>query len=148
MDQRNEAIKSPAQIIPQFHFNPELAEESRIRAEAYELEQEKIRNAAKLQAFHESGVPKRYWNESFETWKLRNQDDDKRLAKIIEYTNREKNDSVLLLLGPKGLGKTHLGTSIIREVGGTFTSSEEMIFKFEAAMDYSSDISRLSLMNV
>ncbi len=65
----------------------------------------------------------------------------------MEYANREKNDCVLLLLGPKGLGKIHLGTSIIREVGGTFTSSEEMIFKFEAAMDYSSDISRLSLMN-
>lgn len=147
MDQKNEAIKSPEQIIPQFHFNPESEEESRIRVEAYEQEQEKIRNSAKIQAYHESGVPKRYWNESFETWKPRNVDDDKRLAKIMEYANREKNDCVLLLLGPKGLGKTHLGTSIIREVGGTFTSSEEMIFKFEAAMDYSSDISRLSLMN-
>ncbi len=54
MDQRNEAIKSPAQIIPQFHFNPESEEESRIRVEAYEQEQEKIRNSAKIQAYHES----------------------------------------------------------------------------------------------
>ena len=52
-----------------------------------------------------------------------------------------------LLLGPKGEGKTHLGSSIIRETGGTFISIEEMIFKYECSMDFHSETNRVNLMN-
>lgn len=144
---QNETIKTAKQIIPQFNF--ELADEDEIRkrTETYEKAEEERRIEAKRTAYENSGVPKRYWKESFETWIPRNPEDDKRLQKIITYSKREKNDTVLLLLGPKGLGKTHLGTSIIREAGGIFTSSEEMIFKFEAAADFSSHISRFELLN-
>lgn len=139
-------IKSPKNFKFDFHFEPGDEDEIRERQEAYDKAQAKILEDARRDAYERS-VPKRYWNESFETWIPRNPGDEERLKKIIEYSERDKNDRVLLLLGPKGLGKTHLGTSIIRETGGIFISSEEMLFKFETAMDYSSSLSRLDLMN-
>ena len=54
---------------------------------------------------------------------------------------------VLLFLRPKGVGKTHLGASIIREAGGTFISIEEMIFQYEGSTDYHAKINRVDLMN-
>ena len=136
-------------IIPQFTLltSPEQDEIIRQREQEAEREHEKELKAKKKLEFEHSGVPKRYWNESFETWKARNADDEKRLQVVIEYSHKENNDSVLLLLGPKGVGKTHLGASIIREAGGTFISVEEMIFKYECSMDFHSETNRVNLMN-
>ena len=136
-------------IIPQFTLlaSPEQDEIVRQREAEAEREREAQILARKKQAFENSGVPKRYWNESFETWKVRNTDDEKRLQAIIEYSHKENNDSVLLMLGPKGVGKTHLGSSIIRDAGGTFISIEEMIFQYECSSDYHAKINRVDLMN-
>ena len=136
-------------IIPQFTLlaSPEQDEIIRQREQEAEREHEKELQAKKKLEFEHSGVPTRYWNESFETWKARNADDEKRLQAVIEYSHKENNDSVLLLLGPKGVGKTHLGSSIIRDAGGTFISVEEMIFKYECSMDFHSETNRVNLMN-
>lgn len=135
--------------IPQFTLITTPEQEEFVRQKEAEAERERMLEllAKKKQAFENSGVPKRYWNESFDTWKTRNADDEKRLQTVIEYSHRESNDSVLLLLGPKGVGKTHLGASIIREAGGTFISVEEMIFKYECSMDFHSETNRVNLMN-
>lgn len=135
--------------IPQFTLmaSPEQDEIIRQREEKIEQKRAVELLAKKKQEYENSGVPKRYWNESFETWKARNADDEKRLQAIIEYSQKENNDSVLLLLGPKGVGKTHLGSSIIRETGGAFISIEDMIFKFECSTDYHAEINREDLMN-
>ena len=136
-------------IIPQFTLISTPEQEEFVRQKEAEAERERMLEllAKKKQEFENSGVPKRYWNESFDTWKTRNADDEKRLQTVIEYSHRESNDSVLLLLGPKGVGKTHLGASIIREAGGTFISVEEMIFKYECSMDFHSETNRVNLMN-
>ena len=120
-----------------------------IRQKEAELQREKELEelAKRKKAYESSGVPKRYWSESFETWQPRNDDDKKRLQMVMDYARQENNDYVLLLLGPKGVGKTHLGSSIIREAGGTFISIEEMIFKYEAAADFHSNVNRVDLMN-
>lgn len=135
--------------IPQFTFIsiPEQNEFVRQKEAESERERQLELLAKKKQEFENSGVPKRYWNESFNTWKTRNKDDEIRLQIVIEYSRQKSNDSVLLLLGPKGVGKTHLGASIIREAGGTFISVEEMIFKYECSMDFHSETNRVNLMN-
>ena len=135
--------------IPQFTLITTPEQEEFVRQKEAEAERERMLEllAKKKQEFENSGVPKRYWNESFDTWKTRNADDEKRLQTVIEYSHQESNDSVLLLLGPKGVGKTHLGASIIREAGGTFISVEEMIFKYECSMDFHSETNRVNLMN-
>ena len=136
-------------MIPQFTLisTPEQDEIIRQREQEAEREREKDLLVKKKLEFEKSGVPKRYWNESFETWKVRNTDDEKRLQAVIEYSHKENNDSVLLMLGPKGVGKTHLGSSIIRDAGGTFISIEEMIFQYECSSDYHAKINRMDLMN-
>ncbi len=135
--------------IPQFILitTPEQEEIVRQKEAEAERQHELEILAKKKQEFENSGVPKRYWNESFETWKTRDADDEKRLQTVIDYSRQEHNDSVLLLLGPKGVGKTHLGASIIREAGGAFISVEEMIFKYECSMDFHSETNRVNLMN-
>lgn len=135
--------------IPQFTLITTPEQEEFVRQKEAKAERERMLEllAKKKQEFENSGVPKRYWNESFDTWKTRNADDEKRLQTVIEYSHQESNDSVLLLLGPKGVGKTHLGASIIREAGGTFISVEEMIFKYECSMDFHSETNRVNLMN-
>lgn len=135
--------------IPQFTFISIPEQDEFVRQKEAESERERQLEllAKKKQEFENSGVPKRYWNESFYTWKTRNKDDEIRLQIVIEYSRQKSNDSVLLLLGPKGVGKTHLGASIIREAGGTFISVEEMIFKYECSMDFHSETNRVNLMN-
>ena len=135
--------------IPQFTLITTPEQEEFVRQKEAKAERERMLEllAKKKQEFENSGVPKRYWNESFDTWKTRNADDEKRLQTVIEYSHQESNDSVLLLLGPKGVGKTHLGASIIREAGGTFILVEEMIFKYECSMDFHSETNRVNLMN-
>lgn len=135
--------------IPQFTFISIPEQDEFVRQKEAESERERQLEllAKKKQEFENSGVPKRYWNESFNTWKTRNKDDEIRLQIVIEYSRQKSNDSVLLLLGPKGVGKTHLGASIIREAGGTFISVEEMIFKYECSMDFHSETNRVNLMN-
>ena len=88
--------------IPQFTLitTPEQEELVRQREAEAERERELELLAKKKQEFENSGVPKRYWNESFDTWKTRNKDDEVRLQTVIDFSRQESNDSVLLLLGP------------------------------------------------
>lgn len=95
-----------------------------------------------------SGVPRRYWHVDFDTYIPHGTQDSKNLETIKNFANLEKNDKVLILLGAKGLGKTHLGAAIIRNCGGKFISIEELIFKYESAQDFHSKTNREELMEL
>lgn len=93
-----------------------------------------------------SGVPRRYWHVDFDTYNPRDDKGSKNLETVKNFANLEKNDKVLILLGAKGLGKTHLGSAIIRNCGGKFISIEELIFQYESAQDFRSKTNREELM--
>ncbi len=93
-----------------------------------------------------SGVPRRYWHSTFDTYIPRDDKDSRNLETVRNFSKLESNDKVLLLLGAKGLGKTHLGSAIIRNCGGKFISIEELIFKYESAQDFHAKINREELM--
>ena len=93
-----------------------------------------------------SGVPRRYWHSTFDTYIPRDEKDSKNLETIKSFAKLEKNDKVLILLGAKGLGKTHLGSAIIRNCGGKFISIEELIFKYDSAQDFHAKVNREELM--
>lgn len=95
-----------------------------------------------------SGVPRRYWHVDFDTYISRNEKDSKNLEIIKKFTSLDNNDKVLILLGAKGLGKTHLGSAIIRNCGGKFISIEELIFKYESAQDFHAKTNREELMDL
>lgn len=115
-------------------------------------EKELAEQAAKESAYQtqkmveSSGVPRRYWHADFDTYIPKNAQDTKNLETIKNFAKLEKNDKVLILLGAKGLGKTHLGSAIIRNCGGKFISIEELIFKYESAQDFHAKVNREELM--
>ena len=94
-----------------------------------------------------SGVPRRYWYVDFDTYIPKTDKDSANLEIIKRFSSLEKNDKVLLMLGAKGLGKTHLGSAIIRKCGGTFVSIEDLIFKYESSQDFHAKTNREELMN-
>lgn len=115
----------------------ELAEQAEKEA-AYQMQR----------SVESSGVPRRYWHVDFDTYISRNEKDLKNLETIKKFTSLDDNDKVLILLGAKGLGKTHLGSAIIRNCGGKFISIEELIFKYESAQDFHAKTNREELMDL
>ena len=113
--------------------------------EEYELVLEKQNEQNKIERFKKSGVPERFWNESFNTFYPRNSDEEKKLEAAKKYS-QVKTDIVLLFTGNVGTGKTHLGSAIIRNCGGKFISIEELIFKYESAQDFHAKTNREELM--
>lgn len=111
-------------------------------------EQAEKEAACKVQKMLEtSGVPRRYWHVNFDSYIPKSEKDSTNLETIKKYASSERNDKVLLLLGAKGLGKTHLGAAIIRSCGGNFISVEELIFKYESAQDFHAKFNREELMD-
>ncbi len=144
----NEIIKlNPASFLITLEANAESDEWVRQREKELSDQAEK-EAAAKLQkTLESSGVPRRYWHVDFETYNPRDEKDFKNLETIKKFSKLELNDKVLLLLGPKGLGKTHLGSAIIRHCGGRFISIEDLIFKYEASQDFRAKTNREELMD-
>lgn len=144
----NEILKlNPAPLLSTLEANAES--DAWVRAREKELAEQAEKEAAyKVQKMLESsGVPRRYWHVNFDTYHPKTDKDAANLETIKKFANLEKNDKVLLLLGDKGLGKTHLGSSIIRKCGGNYISIEELIFKFESAQDFRTKFNREELMD-
>ena len=129
---------NPVSLLGTLEANPES--DAWIKQREKELAEQASKEAAyqTQKNVERSGVPRRYWHSTFDTYIPR--DENKNFA------NLEKNDKVLILLGTKGLGKTHLGSAIIRNCGGKFISIEELIFKYESAQDFHAKINREELM--
>lgn len=108
--------------------------------EEYELVLEKQKEQNKIERFKKSGVPERFWNESFSTFYPRNSDEEKKLEAAKKYS-QVKTDIVLLFTGNVGTGKTHLGSAIIREKGGSFYYSQDLVIQFMATLDFHSKVS-------
>ncbi|MCR4790714.1 MAG: ATP-binding protein [Treponemataceae bacterium] len=137
----------PLPLLSTLEVNPERDEW--IKQREIELEEQSEKEAAyhTQKRVESSGVPRRYWHVNFDTYITRGSKDSKNLETIKKFTSLENNDKVLILLGAKGLGKTHLGAAIIRNCGGKFISIEELIFKYESAQDFHSKTNREELMD-
>lgn len=144
----NEIIKlNPAPLLSTLEANVES--DAWVRQREKELEEQAAKEAAlnTQKRVESSGVPRRYWNATFDTYIPRNEKDSNNLETVKKFAKLENNDKVLILLGPKGLGKTHLGSAIIRYCEGKFISIEELIFQYEASQDFKAKTNREELMN-
>ena len=139
---------NPLPFLSTLEANPER--DKWIKQREKELAEQAEKEAAyQMQKNVESsGVPRRYWHVDFDTYISRNEKDSKNLETIKKFTSLDNNDKVLILLGAKGLGKTHLGSAIIRNCGGKFISIEELIFKYESAQDFHAKTNREELMDL
>lgn len=137
---------NPLPFLSTLEANPER--DKWIKQREKELAEQTEKEAAyQMQKNVESsGVPRRYWHVDFDTYISRNEKDSKKLETIKKFTSLDNNDKVLILLGSKGLGKTHLGSAIIRNCGGKFISIEKLIFKYESAQNFYAKTNRDELM--
>ena len=112
----------------------------------YEVMQEKIRQEERYKKFTESGVPEKFWNESFATY-LCNKNQTQlqyNKDKIMEFAKNPRN-RVLVLCGKHGNGKSHLASSVIRECGGEYITSSMLCMKYDSATGYKVDMNREEL---
>lgn len=139
---------NPLPFLSTLEANPER--DKWIKQREKELAEQAEKEAAyqMQKSVESSGVPRRYWHVDFDTYISRNEKDLKNLETIKRFTSLDNNDKVLILLGAKGLGKTHLGSAIIRNCGGKFISIEELIFKYESAQDFHAKTNREELMDL
>lgn len=137
---------NPLLFLSTLEANPERDEWIKQREKELAEQAEKEAAYQMQKSVESSGVPRRYWHVDFDTYISRNEKDLKNLETIKKFTSLDNNDKVLILLGAKGLGKTHLGSAIIRNCGGKFISIEELIFKYELAQDFHAKVNREELM--
>ena len=119
------------------HSDEEIAEYERVERE--------IKNAELYEAYKNSGVPKKFLKESLDTFKVQNNNDALILATVKDFCKYPKN-KILLLLGNKGTGKTHLGCGAVREIGGTFIMSEDLCVEYDSASDFNSKRTRAEVL--
>ena len=113
------------------------------KVSAFESMQEKIEQEKRFDEYKNCGVPEKFWNESFDTFKF----DEKQTQikynrdKAMEFAKNPKN-RVIILHGNNGTGKTHLLSSILREAGGEYITSSILCVKYESATGYKAKMSR------
>lgn len=86
----------------------------------------------------ESGIPQRYWHASFFNFETLSEAQKMVRGKVIDFVERPDNDGVLILTGPKGTGKTHLGASAVRATLGHYASMEDIIHRIDSSIHFSS----------
>ena len=126
-----------------FGFGINLDIEAPEKINEYERKQEKMEQEQRYEEYKESGVPEKFWNESFETYEF----DEKQTQlkynrdKVMEFAKNPKN-RVLVLCGKNGTGKSHLACSVIREYGGEYITSSMLCLKYDSATGYKAEMTR------
>ncbi len=111
--------------------------------EMAELER-KEREKTKKDAYKKSGVGERYLNLTLDDFKANTSEQKKALECVrdfIKAVNNKENRS-LLLIGRPGTGKTMLAAMIIKECGGCYRKSYQLVNEARRADSYNSSEDR------
>ena len=119
---------------------PTITAESQQRVDEYEKKMFEYELEQKQKIFESSGVPEKFWKESFETFEVTalNQ---KAIETAVDFADNPKN-RVLVFHGNNGTGKSHLLSSIIRVTGGEYITSSMLCMKYDSAIGYKAKMSR------
>lgn len=113
----------------------------------WERQQEKEKIEKKYEEYKLSGVPKKFYKDSFDTFIANNEEEKKIKDTVVQFSENPKN-RVLILCGKNGTGKSHLVASIIKEYGGLFITSSMLCIKYESAKTgYNNSETRTVLLN-
>jgi DNA replication protein DnaC len=114
--------------------------------EEYWAKVEQDRKADALERYKASGVPAKFYEESFETFAT--DTDAMKVAKnrAMEFAEKPRN-RILILCGENGNGKTHLASSVIRKCGGTFIVSSMLCVQYDSATSFKAKRSREEILN-
>ncbi len=94
--------------------------------------------AEKRERYKKSGVPERYYNESFETYRT---DDDarasaKKSAESFLLDVKAGRFASFVMIGNAGTGKTHLACALIREAGGQYRTAPDLVEELRRAKSF------------
>jgi len=112
----------------------------------YERQEKEIKDFEKMEAYKNSGVPKKFFSESLDTFKPENEDDAFALGIIRNFVKAPKN-KVILMYGESGNGKSHLACGAVREMGGQFRMSEDICVEYDSASDFNAKRTRAEVLN-
>lgn len=95
----------------------------------------------KYNAYINSGVPERYFNESIESFTCENEKMQEIKNKVQKFAENPKN-KILVLYGENGNGKTHLGAGIVRACGGEYILSSLLCVKYDSGTSFKASMTR------
>lgn len=93
-----------------------------------------------------SGVPERYRYESLETFKTWCDSTEYALQRVWDFV-KSKGARTLILCGPAGVGKSHLGCGIIRERGGIYRSLPRLMYEIDGTMSFKASETKIQLLD-
>jgi DNA replication protein DnaC len=114
--------------------------------EEYWAKVEQDRKADALERYKASGVPAKFYEESFETFATDTDAMKVVKTRVIEFAEKPRN-RILILCGENGNGKTHLASSVIRECGGVFVVSSMLCVQYDSATSFKAKRSREEILN-
>lgn len=114
------------------------------KVDDYERIQEKLEQEKKLEEYKASGVPEKFWNESFDTYEFDESQTQLKYNrdKVMEFAKNPSN-RVLVLYGNNGCGKSHLASSVIKLYGGEYVTSSMLCIMYDST--YKGKMSREEL---
>ena len=92
------------------------------KVEEYERQLEENERLAEQKSFEASGVPEKFWKESFETFSTDSEKDIVVYDTVKKFAENPAN-RVLILCGENGNGKSHLASAVTRVCGGEYILS-------------------------
>ena len=114
----------------------------REKMEAARDAEREAEEAALIQKRYEmSGVPKKFYAHSLDTYDAQNSFQESLKAQVSAYI-KDAGNKMLLFYGNNGTGKTHLACAIVRALGGCYTTSFKLCIEYEAGSDFKAKRSR------
>lgn len=111
------------------------------RVSQYEKQLEENERLSKQKRYEASGVPEKFWKESFETFSTESEKDKAVYDKVKQFSDKPAN-RVLILCGENGNGKSHLASAVTRVCGGEYILSSMLCVKYDSATGYKADMTR------
>ena len=115
----------------------EIAEMERKQAEREKIER------------YKKQAPKRYWNEKLETYNAKTESQIKAKTAAQDFINAVDCGIFrsLIFIGKVGTGKTHLALSIIRECGGLYRLSSNIVEELRRAKSFTAKESEAEILD-
>lgn len=119
--------------------------------EEYEQHQKKMEQERIHKLYKESGVPNKFFDQSFDTFSTLTEGEQEAKRIAIDFATAPKN-KVLMMCGNNGNGKTHLASAIVRyeiENGNKaeYITSPKLCIAYDSATGYKTRMSREEIIN-
>ena len=106
--------------------------------------------ADKIDNYRKCGIGERFFDESLETYKERNE--ESKLAKEIVQNFlkdiRQGKFRSLKIIGSNGNGKTHLAGAVLREYGGKYRTTSQLVVEYQSTKAFSANLKEKDLIEI